>query len=66
MLYILPMRKIISIGIVAISMSSSHGFAENMAGKIRKAIERSTLNQSGTKPFHLKSYDCSEFRARQR
>jgi len=29
--------------------------AENMAGKVKQAVDRSTLNQPGTKPFHLKA-----------
>ena len=29
--------------------------AEDLTGKVKKAIERSTLNQPGTKPFHLKA-----------
>ena len=29
--------------------------AEDMTGKVKKAVERSTLDQAGTKPFHLKA-----------
>jgi hypothetical protein len=29
--------------------------AEDMAHMVKKAVERSTLNQPGTKPFHLKA-----------
>ena len=32
---------------------SVHG--EDLSGRIRKAVQRSTLNQPGTKPFHLKA-----------
>jgi hypothetical protein len=31
------------------------GHADNLAKDIKKAVERSTLDQSGTKPFHLKA-----------
>jgi hypothetical protein len=30
-------------------------YAENLAKEIKKAVERSTLDQPGTKPFHLKA-----------
>ena len=35
--------------------------AEDMAGKVKKAVERSTLNQPGTKPFHLKAVVAPSF-----
>src|SRR4051794_13125049 len=35
--------------------------AENMASKVRKAVERSTLNQPGTKPFHFKAVVAPSF-----
>jgi hypothetical protein len=35
--------------------------AEDMAGKVKKAVERSTLNQPGTKPFHLKAVLAPSF-----
>src|ERR1700691_259984 len=31
------------------------GHAENLAKEVKKAVERSTLDQPGTKPFHLKA-----------
>jgi hypothetical protein len=31
------------------------GHAENLVKEVEKAVERSTLNQAGTKPFHLKA-----------
>jgi hypothetical protein len=31
------------------------GHAENLVKEVRKAVERSTLNQPGTRPFHLKA-----------
>jgi len=52
---VLRMRELFCIGIFAISIFSLPAVAENMAGKVRKAIERGTLNQAGTKPFHLKA-----------
>jgi hypothetical protein len=37
------------------------GHAENLAKEIKKAIERSTLDQSGTKPFHLRATVAPSF-----
>jgi len=34
---------------------SLHAVSEDLVGKVRKAVERSTLNQPGTKAFHLKA-----------
>src|SRR6266404_1249771 len=34
---------------------SASGRADDPVKTLRKAVERSTLNQSGTKPFHLKA-----------
>ena len=31
------------------------GHAEDLSGNVKKAVERSTLDQAGTKPFHLKA-----------
>jgi hypothetical protein len=31
------------------------GHAENLVKEVKKAVERSTLDQAGTKPFHLKA-----------
>src|SRR5713101_6718682 len=41
--------------LVAVSGFSAFGRAEDDAGTVKKAVERSTLNQPGTKPFHLKA-----------
>jgi hypothetical protein len=49
------MRKVLCIAILTLSIFSLHAIAENMVGKVRKAVEHSTLNQPGTKPFHLKA-----------
>jgi hypothetical protein len=49
------MCKLLLIGSLAISSYSTPAVAENMVGKVRKALERSTLSQAGTKPFHLKA-----------
>src|SRR5580693_5161149 len=40
---------------VALFILASLCYAKDDAGKVRKVIERSTLNQPGTKPFHLKA-----------
>lgn len=55
------MRKLFCIGIFAISICSPAAIAENMVVKVRKAVERSTLNQPGTKPFHLKATVAPSF-----
>jgi len=35
--------------------------SEDMTGRVRKAVERSTLDQSGTKPFHLRAVLAPSF-----
>jgi hypothetical protein len=35
--------------------------SEDMTGRVRRAVERSTLDQSGTKPFHLKAVLAPSF-----
>jgi hypothetical protein len=37
------------------------GQAENLAKDIKKAVERSTLDQAGTQPFHLKAMIAPSF-----
>ena len=39
----------------AMTVWPSLGQAENLVKDVKKAVERSTLDQSGTKPFHLKA-----------
>lgn len=34
---------------------STDSHADDVSGKIKKAVERVTLDQLGTKPFHLKA-----------
>ena len=41
--------------LVAALLSSGTAQAEDLTGKVRKAAERSTLDQAGTRPFHLKA-----------
>ena len=36
-------------------LCTAHLPAEDLSGEVKKAVERSTLDQPGTKPFHLKS-----------
>lgn len=45
--------RVITIAVLAILASAAP--AEDAAGRIKKAVERSTLDQPGTKPFHLKA-----------
>jgi hypothetical protein len=37
------------------AMIAANAGAENVADQVRKAVEKSTLDQPGTKPFHLKA-----------
>ncbi len=46
---------------VAVVLSSVAVYAENTASQIKKAVERSTLDQPGTKPFHLKAMLAPSF-----
>ena len=48
------MYKLVSIFLVALSFSLST-YADDGEKMVRKAVEHSTLNQPGTKPFHLKA-----------
>ena len=41
--------------LIAILVWPTFSHAENLAKVIKKAVERSTLDQPGTKPFHLKA-----------
>jgi hypothetical protein len=49
------MRKLVGFWIClsAFWFGAATNHAENLAGRIRKAVVKSTLNQPGTKPFHL-------------
>src|SRR5579863_4280561 len=38
-----------------LALSAATVSAQNVADAARKAVEKSTLNQPGTKPFHLKA-----------
>jgi hypothetical protein len=46
--------KLIAV-LAAVMELPTFGRAENSAATIRKAVERSRLNQPGTKPFHMKA-----------
>ena len=47
--------------LAAIAMWTTVGRAENLAKDIKKGVERSTLDQPGTKPFHLKATVAPSF-----
>ena len=50
------MRKSkIIVALLVLFIVASFSYAKDDASKVRKIIERSTLNQPGTKPFHLKA-----------
>lgn len=44
-----------------ILLSPMAGRAENVVGQVKKAVEHITLDQSGTKPFHLKAVLAPSF-----
>ena len=50
----MPTRKIL-LAILAVHGLSSSAQGKDIDGAVRKAVKQSTLNQPGTKPFHLKA-----------
>ncbi len=52
-------RVVMTFALATISMQSV--CAEDIAAKIKKAVERITLDQSGTPPFHLKAILAPSF-----
>jgi hypothetical protein len=48
-------RKWWAIVFAATLIGPTLGHAENLVKEVKKAVERSTLDQAGTKPFHLKA-----------
>jgi hypothetical protein len=44
----------VALMLVGVGLAAS-GRADDLAKLVKKAVERSTLNQPGTKPFHLKA-----------
>jgi hypothetical protein len=55
------MRWLCSIALAISLACSLTANAEDVSGKVRKAIEESTLDQPGTKPFHLKAILAPSF-----
>ena len=51
---------LITISIVVL-ISPVIGYAENLTGDVKKAVEHITLDQPGTKPFHLKAVLAPSF-----
>ena len=49
------MSRPLWIAISALLLFPVCGHAENVAGQVRRAVEHSTLDRAGTKPFHLKA-----------
>jgi hypothetical protein len=49
-----PAWQLIAVFFLAF-FSASNDRAEDLAGQVKKAIEKSTLDQPGTRPFHLKA-----------
>ena len=54
-------RKWRIVALVAVTVWQTASQAENLAKDIKKAVERSTLDQPGTKPFHLKAAVAPSF-----
>jgi hypothetical protein len=50
-----PMRKFLDCTFLAFCLFGALVHAEDLAGRITKAAQKSTLDQPGTKPFHLKA-----------
>jgi len=50
-----PMRNTLAFTLLAICLVGTQAHAGDQAGRIKKAVHRSTLDQPGTKPFHLKA-----------
>jgi hypothetical protein len=64
--YTLPAMRIKTIARVILPLlgvigSTASGHADESEKLVKKAVERSTLNQSGTKPFHLKAVLAPSF-----
>jgi TonB family protein len=49
------MRKTLGFTLLALCLFGISAHAEDQAGRIKKAVQKSTLDQPGTKPFHLKA-----------
>jgi hypothetical protein len=45
----------VMIALLAAFVLSAHSYADDSEELVKKAVERCTLNQAGTKPFHLKA-----------
>jgi Gram-negative bacterial TonB protein C-terminal len=55
------MRKLLCLTILIVFLCPPISTAENMVSRVKKAVERSTLNQPGTKPFRLKATIAPSF-----
>jgi hypothetical protein len=49
------MRKSFAFSLLLFCLFATCAHAEDQAGRIKKAVQKSTLDQPGTKPFHLKA-----------
>lgn len=54
-------RRLFVVMLAAFAISPISSPAENLVKEIKKAIERSTLDQPGTKPFHLQAVIAPSF-----
>ena len=53
-----PHKGVLQMIFVALSLNALcivHLPAEDLSGQVKKAVEKSTLDQPGTRPFHLKA-----------
>jgi hypothetical protein len=58
------MPRLVRIVVIVLSLCAAcpvRGHAEDLAGLVKKAVEKSTLDQPGTKPFHLKAIYAPSF-----
>lgn len=51
----IPVRSGVTLGCAAVLAMATLGRADDPVKLVRKAVEQSTLNQPGTRPFHLKA-----------
>jgi len=58
---ILAMHRPLPLVFVLLLSFSSFAYSENLAKEVKKAAERSTLDQPGTAPFHLKATIAPSF-----
>jgi len=51
----MPRTMRLMLAVLGLALMSASLQAKDLAGQVKKAVEKSTLDQPGTKPFHLKA-----------